>query len=225
MRFQRLLYASACLIAYSAIANAEIVSKDAIFEEINPPPSVLIHELESSTHIRIFKERSNHVTDVPFQINGTGPRTFEGFGDYRNQLLPVGTTFDSYFVHFDSLGTSSETLGPGDITFSTPIIGIVGRDPHLIQTSVLVGAPGTLYPTIGNGQHFDFGGNDDAFTLLPDGHSIRIQSQVGPQQDQLRILVASIPEPTAACQLGLGTLAALLFYRRKRNPSSPMACA
>lgn len=198
-----------------ATAAAGVVSSTSAIEVIDAPASVRQNALESNSQIRVFLERSNFEVLSPFQINGTGPKVFDSFGAYQDRRLPVGTHFDSYFVHIDTLGNSSAIVGPGEITFSTPVIGIVGRDPHLIETSAIVGAPGTAYPTTRNSQHFDFNNNPDTFTLLPDGHSVRILSQAGLQQDQFRILVApAVPEPSAGGILASGLL--VVGWLRKR---------
>lgn len=198
------------------VASAEIVSFNSVIDVIDPPPpSVRINDLESNTRIRVFQEQSNFEVTSPFQINGTGPRLFDNFGAYQDQQLPVGTRFDSYFVHVDTVGSTSAVIGPGEFTFSTPIIGIVGRDPHIIETNGIVGAAGTLYPTSRDSQHFDFNNNSDYFDLLSDGHTVRVLAQAGGQQDQFRILVApAVPEPATLSLLGFAMCAAALVRRR-----------
>lgn len=180
---------------------------DRVFEVVPPPNSVLPNDYESDVRMRVFRERVNHTASASFRINASGLRTVDSFGDYNDSILRVGTRFDSYFIHVDSLDNASKIYGPGTLTFDEPIIGVVGRDPDLLTTSDLFGAPGTLYPTVG-GNHFDLNNNPDFFTLLPDGHSIRIQAQVGPNIDQLRVLTApSVPEPTTIALLVIGGLA------------------
>ena len=186
----------------SAVADAEIISASAVFEIIDPPASVQQNALESNSRIRVFKEQTNFVSEFPFRINGTGPKVFNDFGDYSDRVMPIGTRFDSYFVHVDTVGSASRSFGPGRLTFSRPIIGIVGRDPDIIASSALFGAIDTNYPLNRNNQHFDFSNNDDSFTLFGDGRSIQIQAEAGGQQDQLRILVESVPEPFGKIWLG-----------------------
>ena len=213
MKFSFPLLLLACL-PFSV--SAEIVSFNSVIDVIDPPPpSVRLNDLESNTQIRVFQEQSNYEVTSPFIISGTGPRLFDSFGDYQDQLLPVGTRFDSYFVHVDTLGSSSAILGIGELTFSTPIIGIVGRDPHIFETNPIVGAPGTLYPLTRDSQHFDFNNNDDFFDLLGDGRTVRIQAEAGAKQDQFRILVApAVPEPTSFSLLGFAMMVTLFIRNR-----------
>jgi hypothetical protein len=135
-------------------------------------------------------------------------------------LIPVGTQFNSYLLHFDPLGSPSLAIYNSTINFDNPIIGVQlfsngfnlqkpAGTPYqgtLEQgdTQVFLNGgpglayyPGTVnYPPLG----LNFRGvEEDALQITIVGNQLTLAGQVfGGEIDQIRILTAAVPEPASA---------------------------
>jgi hypothetical protein len=154
-------------------------------------------------------------------------------------LIPVGTQFNSYLLHFDPAGAPGIALYDATINFDNPIIGVqlfsngfALQKPALVpyqgtleqgDTQVFINGgpnlayyPGTVnYPPLG----LNFRGvEEDALQITIIGNSLKLTGQVfGAEIDQIRILTAAVPEPASgiawALTLVVGCVAAFVYRR------------
>jgi ferric-dicitrate binding protein FerR (iron transport regulator) len=116
-------------------------------------------------------------------------------------VLAAGSRVDSYFVHFDRVGSEQrEIVGEGTITFERPIVGLVIQLSVLTKTDGWLAHPGTRYETrnirmlemryMGRATQT---GLFDEVEIAPDGRTLRLKLRVSSIIDQFRVLVAAKP--------------------------------
>jgi hypothetical protein len=158
-------------------------------------------------------------------------------------VLPVGTHFNSYMLHYDPVDQFNPGVDPfyaqyiSEVSFDRPIIGVQIFSKYFpleyaalpyrgkledgdLQIS-LNGGPGpppTYYP-----DPADFRGlEEDSFSLVIVGNTVKIGGTAnGPEIDEVRIFTAAVPEPAAAATwaiiLALGCSGAFVWRRFQTN--------
>jgi hypothetical protein len=159
-------------------------------------------------------------------------------------LLPVGTHFNSYLVHFDPVDLANGGVDPfyaqyiSEVSFDRPIIGVQIFSKYFQPLSHNAlpyrgkledgdlqvwlnggsGPPPTYYP-----DPADYRGlEEDSFSLVIVGNTIKIGGTAnGPEIDEVRIFTAAVPEPatavTWAVVLALGCSGAFVWRRFQTN--------
>lgn len=140
-------------------------------------------------------------------------------------LIPVGTHFNSYLLHFDPLGSPAVGFYDATINFTNPVIGVqlfsngfalqkpVGTpyqgtlEEGDAQIAANGGPPITYYPGSATfpplGLNFR-GVEEDSFQLTVAGNKVELSGQVfNGEIDQIRILTAAVPEPSSIIAWGL----------------------
>ncbi|HEV2756989.1 MAG TPA: Ig-like domain-containing protein, partial [Actinomycetota bacterium] len=112
-----------------------------------------------------FDEEQDYTTKAPIALDNCTMATsafvtcptprggnIDGFDDLRAGTIPAGTCIDSHLIHADGPGTTTWVYGgltgPGatEVSFASPIIGIIVTAPRLIASDADPGlAPGTTY--------------------------------------------------------------------------------
>jgi hypothetical protein len=136
MRYPLVLSISLLVLAASPAPAAIIATSGAMTPSPLPPPtSLLAGATESSSAILVFDEG---LSTLPFTIttNIDVPGTF-GPGSIDPGFIFADTTVNTYFVHFDPLGTGYTSLS-GSFTLS-PLEMIVGID--ILPLELDVGDP------------------------------------------------------------------------------------
>lgn len=214
IRFSCALAAFA-LIGQSAFAIDGISSTTGSVQIISAPPSVDRQAFESSTMIRVFKERQLSLSSLA--VNTDGPGLYNGFNDLSYTYVYPTTDIASYFLHFDKVGEDPDhgLILNGSITFDYPILGVMGRSIRLGDTDALLGSPTTVYPLNDDDRGPEY--NYDFFRLETDGKTISFGLDCWAGVDQLRIITA-VPEPSAIFAFAIVTgLTFFRLQRRKRN--------
>lgn len=119
-------------------------------------------------------------------------------------LQPTAITgrVDSYYVFFDSIDDSQNTLLSGTITLPRPVLGVVFSNARLVASDPALAVPGVSFAT-----PRQLGTIGDALSLDPSGHTLQIDFSNASQTDDVRILIQA--EPLAAPTLdarGIGLL-------------------
>jgi len=143
----------------------------------------------------------------------------------NNVVLAPGTRFDSYLFHFDPSANSTPFYGVSgyaSVLFDTKIIGVqlLTQNAAGLQKPLATPYVGTLeagdaavaanggpslayYP----GTNVDRGLEEDYLGIGSGGFEIFLQGiALGSEIDQVRILVAAIPEPTTSAIFAVGLL-------------------
>ncbi|MCH7813780.1 MAG: hypothetical protein IID40_07140, partial [Planctomycetes bacterium] len=166
-------------------ANAGIVSVTGPIEVLpTPPASVAPGALATNGLIHAFVEREAVQLGNDLVVNILQPGSTTTYHPDRFDLasvdpgvLPAGTTVNCYLFHHNP-ATGAMTIGPGTVTFSERILGLILFPDDLDATDAALGAPGTVYgPYTGNrGLGTNASYPDDVLTLSGDGHTLTIDN-------------------------------------------------
>ncbi|MBI1368491.1 MAG: hypothetical protein GC162_07530 [Planctomycetes bacterium] len=157
------------------------------------PPVLRAGVLEDSHHLFVLRERANYRLRKTQSAGVVGSGSFSR-GNVRSGTIPAGTCVDSYLLHFDAEGDTSESKATLDalIIFARPILGVIAFD-GIVEADATFGAPDVQYEadtTRGIEQ-------EDTFAIGPDGRTLRVHL-TGWRPDELRVLVASEPAASQA---------------------------
>jgi hypothetical protein len=129
-------------------------------------------------------------------IRGKKPRA-------KQSLTLDSGQYNSHFIHFDPLGTSSGQTTNSRITFTEDIVGIILSGRYLNQSDNIFGGLGTLYQNSHSRQleSNDFLTFESSRTLLVNRLSVGRY-----WIDDARVITQPIPEPNSLALLILGAL-------------------
>jgi hypothetical protein len=199
--------------------HADILSVSGAMSILAPPVSVAGEGItESSAAIFIIDEGVSIVPPGPpdLFVNAFGPGP-HGDSFPPSLLLPPGSIFHSYLVHFDPAGgvvalTGGVTFDPGEVIF-----GIQTHTPLLYSTDGPFGHPSVVYP----GAFISTRGFDtlpapaDVVTIAGDLNSAIFSLTAELGVDQARIFTVPVPEPSTAALLVVGAVMLGLARRRR----------
>ena len=239
--FATLLIFFAASLAAAPAAHAGIVSSAGVTELAGPPlPSVHPGAQPALPTPIIFPEVLGGIVPaggMPVDHDGTvGTAAPVESNSIVNPLLvsgviPAGTYFDSYLFHFDpadSTITTAANFYPGSsILFSTKIIGVQlftsgfatlqkpAATPYvgtLEAGDAVIAANGGPPPAYYPGGLVSRGMEEDAIQIASGGFQIILAGQAsGVEIDQVRILVAAVPEPNSILLATAGLLGLALM--------------
>ena len=151
--------------------------------------------------------------------------------------IAAGTTVNSYFLHADPVGTSTDSSDvmsiTGTITFDAPILGLIWSGVSCnncpvsnmyLDSSDYLGATGTSYPTGGLGRGYEIddfyaiNGTQDFVTISSDGYSLSTVSSAAQPlfSDQIRVVTAVVPLPLPVWMMASGLMVLFGVARKKR---------
>lgn len=208
--------------AIPATASAVIPTTggDAIF--IAPPADVTQNVTVSNDDFFVFFEGTSTLGG-PLSVDISAPGIYT-----RNNLpavstLPSGMEVNSYYFHFDSVGSSiAKTVG--EVVFPNDVLGIIITEPLLDASDAVVGAAGTLYPTGAFDRGFDAlplpsTGVFDSVELDVALRQLDIAWEVSFGFDAIRVITRT-PEPSTYATMGLFLIAAFALKRRQTSTQS-----
>jgi hypothetical protein len=178
-------------------------------EPIAPPASVVLGALESNSFVRLFTERTAVLLNQNVSVDITQPGIVGNTTELTPGIIAANQLVDSYLLHADpvSFGSPSVTY-QGSVTFDRPILGLLVQASRLTPTDGVLGSLSTIYtPTVNRGFEWPSSapGVGDMVQLLPDFRTITFVLKSTSQYDQIRVITASVPEPSslamAACCL------------------------
>jgi hypothetical protein len=171
------------------------------------PGSLAVGAFEDGEFFYLIEEVAGFTNAAPFSAGVMGG------------VIPAGTTSNFYIIHADPI-ESTTTYYSGTVTFDAPIIGLyVGSSTlNLLDPVVLaLGSPVSTYPTGWPNRGLEVGqGFGDSYILSNGNMTLTLNFATGPDVDQLRVVVAAIPEPATVVLFGLGAAALILFRRLRR---------
>jgi len=122
--------------------------------EIEPPMSAVFNDLEDNKQIRGFRERVAYELPSNVTVDISEPGRYDRNYAQTSKVIPAGTVINSFFLHFDSIGSQS-TTSSGALSFESEILGVIVTDGSLDATDKVLGAPGTTYETGRNNRGFE----------------------------------------------------------------------
>jgi len=221
---------STFLLVISGNSLAAVVSVAGDMTQISAPASVARGQLESSSTIWVFDEQQSYTLTSDLLVD-------ELAGTSTSGSISSGTLVNSYFLHADPVGDSTEPADvvsmSGTVSFNKRILGVIWSgvacdhcpvSDMYLDTSDYLGALTTIYPTndLGRGYEVDpvYAGNgtQDFVTISADGFSLSMVSSAALplHSDQLRVITSVVPLPLPVWLFGSGLLALFGFARRRR---------
>ncbi len=183
------LATTACL---SATARAGIVGVGGAMQQIDAPGSVVTGELESDASIFVFAERSGLVLPQIVNVNisqpGTSPN--ESGRNLSPSTIPAGTRINTYYIHYDKIGTGQARSATGSVTFDEEILGLIIGGAGLLGTNALIGLPATAYPPGQDHQSTELG-DGSSVTLSADRRTVSVTLRVTCCADNIRVITAA----------------------------------
>lgn len=131
---------AAALAVAAAPAQARITSVSGQIEQIAQPGDARVGHLESNAYARAWDESQGYRLSAPLAVDVTLPGA--------PTIIPAGTVVSSHMIHADVVGAGLEHY-VGSVSFSTPVVGVIRTDTHLVASDPL-GAP-TLFSTMDRG--------------------------------------------------------------------------
>lgn len=223
-------------LIYMVIASeafASIVSTTGSVNSVVPPASVDVSGSENSVAIIAFNEQQGLRLTSSLSVDYLDSSGSVG-------ALAIGSKVNSYFIHFDPVGTSVSSNDlvtvVGSITFDTQISGLIysgvacalcPATPAYLDASDYLGVGSTIYSTaeIGRGLELDldpyYTGRGDFFSISTDGYTLDLSMTSYPLYlDQIRVITYASPVPVpAAVYLFFSGFLTLGLMGRKRKRS------
>jgi PKD repeat protein len=162
------------------------------------PPASVNHPgvLDSLTTTYAFDEQQGVTLASALAVDIVTPGHYDATTSLVNASIPIGTTIDS---HFFASARLPQTTGQliGTLTFPSDILGVIVRRGKM-NTSNVLGAPGTSYTTSTINNDFELSSTQDAVTLVNARTiTLRANSPNGADIDQLRIITAHDGSPVS----------------------------
>ena len=173
---------------------------------IAAPRSVVLQQLESDNYLYLFSERSQAPLLSSIRVDVSQPGTYSQTPSLTPLVIPRGTVVNSYYGHFDRVGTPSAFQRVrGSVTFANPVLGVVLGDSNLNASNFLA-KPGTTYPQSGRGFDAFDSVKPDYFSLSADRRTVSFDLQTAAFSDDFRVLTG-MSAPTAVVGVpGNGTV-------------------
>lgn len=206
------------------------LSLSSSIEKIAKPSQSRNGDLQSDTHIRLWKESSGVLSqDVAIDHDGS-VGTFSQFSDLSaansSQSIAKGTHYASYMVHLDPIGDKAPTIRlTGSITFDRKIMGVIlkpgggaGGASTLSDSDFLTAGTLTEGTTPTRGLEMT-GGPNDSFTISDDGRTLtfNLLRANSNELDEMRILLTSTPEPTTIAVWSMIGIGGIIARRRMKK--------
>jgi arylsulfatase A len=158
------------------------------------PSNVSFNALQSND-LLVFQERCD-VLDEALEVDALvqGGDALSSLGDATSGLLPAGTAFSSYLLHFDPGLAATNVTAEGTIHFGGEILGIVFESNSLATTDPILGSLGNYGSATMRGLVL---GAEGGLSISADGKSLNFDLEtVSTDLLQLRVLTTLVDVPT-----------------------------
>jgi len=181
------------------------------------PTSVVPGAQESDDSIFAFIEQKGVALPSTVSVDIATPGTVTTSGDLVRGAIDGGTLVDSYYVHFDPLGTPTTGITTmGSLTFPYEVLGIQVVADALDAGDSALGNSAATYPD-GAARQLEFAPNSSDFVnLAPDRRSVTFLLHAGSDLDSFRVITA-VPEPSILLLLSTGAVGLVVCMRRRNS--------
>jgi len=171
--------------------------------EFVPPAAPQPFELfRSDEKLFLMPERQNLILEKPLPVDINKPGRCERYTPQHRPLVAAGKKVNSYLLFFNQEGPKNwknYRKLTGQITFSKPILGVIGHYQKLKDTDAVVGIEGFDYPVFMQREkdrgldNRNAGAEEqmahDVITISPDRKTLSFEISSGPWIDQFRVIV------------------------------------
>jgi prepilin-type N-terminal cleavage/methylation domain-containing protein len=110
-------------------------------------PTSVVFNVNESTQIRVYKERSGYVLPANIVVDRSTPGLYTTNGQTSPRVIPAGTRVDIFYIHFDPPGRTSTIVTNSHVSFAGRIYGAICMTNSMSATDSALGNPTTAYPT------------------------------------------------------------------------------
>lgn len=197
-----LLFAVFMTLLTAHPSYGEIVQLEGDIQILESPESVLTQE---SSKLQIFVEKQNFI--LPQDIWTNIPVTTDVSYRWRNWFsqwmyrqatpIPRGTIVNSYYIYLNPIKVENVEKLPiitatGTITFSQPILGVIGWGEDLIKTNPIFGLDRVEYARLGNRldapNYWDLNKSDKAIIIDAERKILQIDFLSSDGVDPIRVI-------------------------------------
>ena len=167
------------------VSGASIATTSGSMIKVAAPPSLAENAFQSATSIFAIDEKQNVTLAAPLAVDIVSPGTYTSFSQLVDAFIPTGTKVDSQILHSDK-SPGGVNFRDGTVTTSTDILGIIVTSK--LETSDILGAPGTIYPGAGSGRVLEMGSGAQDTLIFTGPRTVRLQINTANGVDEARII-------------------------------------
>jgi len=209
MKICTTVFAALALTSSVATAGISFTTGDAL--ETAPPIDIAPNNTTDNDNFIVFQEQSAVASPVAIPLDQVVGGLTDQNSDLVSGMVDAGIEFNSFYIHVDSDGSSTQEF-LGSIRFTNAILGVIVTSGGLNSTDILLGNPGTSYPTNASLRGLELFGNQDAFTISDDRRTFTYDGRVSTAIDGIRIITA-VPSPGALALLSIGAVSCMIRRR------------
>lgn len=178
--------------------NSGVLQTTGSMRFVSPGPDFHPGNYEDNEHIIVFPERRGFTSKEAVRVDMLDPGQYAR-SDYNDKdKLLTEQRLTSYLLQLNAYPTGTEDPNRrrsvrGQITFATPIVGVITEDALLQESEKIFGIPNVTYPsarTIEPRPEGDVRPGFDSLILAADRRTLIIELQENPGDlDQVRVLV------------------------------------
>tara|TARA_R110000850_G_scaffold30703_1_gene84818 strand:+ start:2446 stop:3828 length:1383 start_codon:yes stop_codon:yes gene_type:complete len=179
--------------------SSGVLQTTGLMKFVSPGPGFVPGEFEDSERIMVFPERSGVEIESTVLVDLADPGEFRRLRRSEGIPLAKGIRVRSYLLQLDPVG-QTEQRSPdksrvrGQITFDSPIVGLIANSEKLLDSDAIFGhplgnygaSPRGLEPP--KGEPLEVAGRDIVI-LAADQRTLILNFAAGSAVDQLRVLV------------------------------------
>lgn len=178
-----------------------VLQTTGVMKFVSPGPNFVPGKYEDSERILVFPEQRDVLLEESINIDLSEPGEYFKLrrGDER-LVLRAGHRVRSYLLQLNPVGQiprgdPDKTVAIGQITFDSPILGIIGTDEKFTATDELLGHSNGNYGNAQRGveaRRKKIGSKEgrDTVILAVDRRTLTLNLAAGSALDQIRVLVA-----------------------------------
>ena len=178
--------------------NSGVLQTTGSMRFVSPGPGFLPGQFEDSEHIVVFPERKDVELTEPIRVDLADPGEYQRMPFKEKKTLPARRRLSSFLLQLDAVveepHANRKRRVVGQITFATPITGVISMNRLMRESEVIFGNPSIDYEvargTEPRRDEQDVRKGFDRIILAADQRTLILDLQASPQKlDQLRVLV------------------------------------
>lgn len=177
--------------------NSGVLQTTGLMKFVSPGPGFVPGRYEDTEHIVVFAERRNVLLKEPLPVDLAEPGEYKRLRRREQDVLQPGQRVRSYLLQLDPVGKQilrgrDKPRVFGQITFDSPIVGLIAAQRNLSETDDLLGDPEGDYGDLARGVEPSSEDEEgkDAVILAADQRTLILNLAAASAVDQLRVIVS-----------------------------------